>query len=66
MTCKCKNCEQRTLGCHDTCEAYAEYRAYIAGVREQERAAKMTTWATPREENRIRKNVRIKNSQSRR
>lgn len=25
--CKCHGCERRTVGCHDSCEDYAEYKA---------------------------------------
>lgn len=66
MTCKCKGCEERTLGCHDNCQAYAEYKAYREQVRKQERMAKMNTtvWTQARI-NETAKNHRIKNGQGR-
>lgn len=34
---ECKGCTQRALGCHSTCEDYAEYRREIKRIAELKR-----------------------------
>lgn len=36
----CKDCEQRELGCHSTCEAYRKY----VEARETERKKRVAAW----------------------
>lgn len=33
MICKCIDCSQRKVGCHDACEDYARYKAYVDYLR---------------------------------
>lgn len=33
----CKDCEARAVGCHGTCERYAEYRERVAVLAEEKR-----------------------------
>ena len=35
----CKDCGDRTLGCHDGCARYAEFKAWREEIREQRRRA---------------------------
>ena len=35
----CKDCANRVLGCHGTCERYAEYKTGIAEEKERVKAA---------------------------
>ena len=35
MTCKCKDCDKRTLGCHSTCEDYKAFKAENEKRRER-------------------------------
>lgn len=30
MICKCKECTERYVGCHSSCEHYKKYREYLA------------------------------------
>lgn len=53
----CKGCEDRKVGCHATCERYAEYRAVIEnGEAEKKRKIIMNEWSMDK----ARKNARIR------
>lgn len=55
MTCKCKDCESRTLGCHDNCQAYAEYKAYREELKRQDKAKRILPTLTPSAERKMQK-----------
>ena len=43
INCKCKDCDNRTIGCHSGCESYKAYRAEIDRIKsEKNREAAMT------------------------
>lgn len=33
MTCPCKGCRDRKIGCHSGCEGYLEWRKYIGKAK---------------------------------
>lgn len=37
MIAPCKGCPERQPGCHDTCEQFADYRAYLAEINGKRR-----------------------------
>ena len=41
MECKCKDCQKRTLGCHDTCPDYLAWRKWKDESNARERQIKM-------------------------
>ena len=44
--CRCHGCEERFVGCHATCQAYAEFSARCEKARqERAREARKDSWA---------------------
>ena len=41
MESKCKNCQNRYVGCHDNCEDYKAYKQYLEEKKEKERIARL-------------------------
>ena len=41
MESKCKNCQDRYVGCHDKCEHYKAYKKYIEEKKEKEHIARL-------------------------
>lgn len=44
MECKCKDCQKRTLGCHDTCPDYLAWRKWKDESNARERQIKMQNY----------------------
>lgn len=42
MTCKCKDCTDRYVGCHSTCESYKQYQEENEKARKAVREANQT------------------------
>lgn len=43
----CKDCEERVLGCHSTCEKYQEFNAYMEEQRKARYKAMQNTYRRP-------------------
>lgn len=55
----CKGCEDRKVGCHATCERYAEYRAVIGKYEaEKKRRIIMNEWSMDKS----RKSARVRDA----
>lgn len=48
MKCDCRGCENRSIGCHGKCEKYAEFRARMERIKEQQAAESAANDATAR------------------
>lgn len=35
MECKCKNCNERFIGCHSNCDSYKQYKLHLAKEKEK-------------------------------
>ena len=49
----CKDCQNRTPGCHDTCEDYKEYKRKQEEVNQKRKNEKLTTRKSTFQEERI-------------
>ena len=38
MSAPCKNCPNRSIGCHGKCDKYAEFRAYCDSINAKRKA----------------------------
>lgn len=41
MDCACQGCTERVVGCHGTCEKYAEYRQALSNRKKRIHKAKL-------------------------
>ena len=44
VKCPCKECDERVLGCHGSCERYRKYQKDIKKVHEKEKHYRRRTW----------------------
>ena len=42
LTCKCKDCDKRSVGCHATCSEYADFKKRLADFNENKKKAKLS------------------------
>ena len=48
INCKCKDCDNRTIGCHSNCESYKQFRDEIAKAKQKQDFESMMTEHTVR------------------
>ena len=62
----CKNCEQRQVGCHSSCEKYIKWKSEYVSQRKAENLDDATIGAYVKDRNRANKDRRVMKNHDRR